>query len=98
MSELLYQILLAVLIVAVIFLILVLWRLYNILTEFNAASQIITKQVAALGSLVDNIIKSFEGFEQFIKTFFESLKSMGNFKQKISDFWDDDKKTKKEAK
>ncbi len=98
MSELLYQILLAVLIMAVVFLILVLWRLYNILTDFNAASEIIAKQVTALGALVDDIIKSLEGFRQSLKSFFESVKSLGNIKQKFSDFWDDDKKTKKEAK
>ena len=98
MSELLYQILLAVLVVAVIFLILVLWRLYNILTDFNAASQIIAKQVTALGALVDDIIKSLEGFMLSLKSIFESVKSLGNIKQKFSDFWEDDKKTKKEAK
>lgn len=98
MSELLYQILLAVLIVAVIFLIFVLWRLYNILTDINSASQIIAKQVTAISALVDDIIKSLEGFRQFLKSFFESVKSLGNIKQKFSDFWDDDKKTKKEAK
>jgi hypothetical protein len=98
MSELLYQILLAVLIVAVFFLILVLWRLYNILTDFNAASEIIAKQVTALGALVNDIIKSLEGFRQSLKSFFESVKSLGNIKQKFSDFWEDDKKTKKEVK
>ena len=98
MSELLYQILLAVLIVAVVFLVLVLWRLYNILTDFNTASQIIAKQVTAAGVLVNDIIKSLEGFKQSLKGFFESVKSIGNIKQKFSDFWDDDKKTKKEAK
>ena len=98
MSELLYQILLAVLVVAVVFLILVLWRLYNILTDFNSASQIIAKQVKAAGTLVNDIIKSLEGFKQSLQGILESIKSLGNLKQKISDFWEDDKKTKKEAK
>lgn len=98
MSDLLYQILLAVLIVAVVFLILILWRLYNILTDLNAASEIIAKQVSALGVLVNNIIKSLEEYSQSIKSFLESVKSLGNIKQKFSNFWDDDKKTKKEPK
>lgn len=98
MSELLYQILLAVLIVAVVFLIMVLWRLYNILTDFNTASEIIAKQVKQAGVLVNDIVKSLEGFKQSLKGFMESIKSIGNIKQKFSDFWDDEKKTKKEAK
>ena len=98
MSELLYQILLAVLIVAVVFLVLVLWRLYNVLTDLNTASNIIAKKVTAIGLLIDDTINMIDNLKHTVNGFLSSIKSLGNIKQKFSDFWEDDKKTKKEAK
>jgi len=97
MSELLYQILLAVLIVAVVFLIFVLWRLYNVLTDLNTASDIIAKKVTAIGLLIDDTISMIENLKHTAQGFLNSIKNFGAIKEKLSDFWEDDSKKKKGA-
>jgi len=90
MSELLYQILLGVLIVAVVILIFVLVRLYLILTDLNQASKVISEEVVRVGSLIDSIVSSLEGLRQTFAGFFASIKGIGKVKEKMADFWKDD--------
>jgi len=91
-SDVLYQILLGVLIVAVVTLIFVLVRLYMILTDVNKASKIITEKVSKVGVLVDHIVEMLESARETIKGAIESIKSVTKIKDKIADFWDNTEK------
>lgn len=97
LSETLYQILLGVLIVAVVALIFVLVRLYMVLTDVNKASKIIAEKVSKVGVLVDHIVEMLESARETIKGAMESIKSVSKIKDKITDFWDDKKDTKKDG-
>lgn len=88
-SEILYQILLGVLIVATVALVFVLVRLYMILTDVNKASKIISEKVSKVGVLVDHIVEMLESARETIKGAMESIKSVSKIKDKISDFWED---------
>lgn len=90
-SEILYQILLGVLIVATVALIFVLVRLYMILTDVNKSSKIISEKVAKVGVLVDHIVEMLENARQTLNGAMESIKSVTKIKDKIADFWDDHK-------
>jgi len=96
LSETLYQILLGVLIVAVVALVFVLVRLYMILTDVNKASKIISEKVSKIGVLVDHIVEMLESARETIKGAMESIKSVSKIKDKISDFWEEKKDTKKD--
>jgi len=91
-SEILYQILLGVLIVAVIALIFVLVRLYMILTDANKASKIIAEKVTKVGVLVDHIVDMLESARETVKGAMESIQSVTKIKDKISDFWNSSEK------
>ena len=95
MSEILYQVLLSVLIVAVVVLIFVLVRLYMILTDVNKASKIISEKVTKVGILVDHIVEMLESARETVKNAMESIKNVSKIKDKIVDFWGNDKKEAK---
>lgn len=98
MTEMLIQVLLAVSIIAVLFLIAVLWRSFSVLTDIKLTSGTISKKVAEIGVMIDETVKTIDGFKQTIKGLVDSLKGFSNFKEKLSDFWDDDKKRSKKDK
>lgn len=96
MSEILYQVLLGVLIVATIALIFVLVRAYLILTDINKASKVISEKVSKVGVLVDHIVEMLESARETVKGALESIKSVSKIKDKIADFWEDKKDSKKD--
>ena len=88
-SDILYQILLGVLIVATVALIFVLVRLYMILTDVNKASKIISEKVSKVGVLVDHIVEMLESARETVRGAMESIKNVSKIKDKITDFWGD---------
>jgi hypothetical protein len=88
-SDILYQVLLSVLIVAVVALIFVLVRMYMILTDVNKASKIISEKVSKVGVLVDHIVEMLESARETVKGAMESIKSVSKIKDRITDFWED---------
>ncbi len=85
-AEVLYMILLAVLIVAVMFLILVLWRAFRILTNLDSAmeeikkttgkvTEFVNRTVTKISELSDNLgifVKIAEKVSDSIKNYFEN--------------------------
>jgi uncharacterized membrane-anchored protein YhcB (DUF1043 family) len=72
-TEILYQILLVVLIVAGLFLIVALWRLIDVLSDLKKVSNIISKRAAEIDTYVGNILSSFKETADMIKGFLYSF-------------------------
>jgi hypothetical protein len=82
-TELLLQILYIFLIIATIFLIAVLWRIFGVLSNFKETSDIILKRVKELDESISKAKSTLLGFLEGIKNFIYSLEFVKKFKNTI---------------
>ena len=91
----LYQIMLVVYIVVGIFLLVVLWRLYLVLTDLNDASKRIAAITSDLNKGFDIVKEWLLNFKELTAGFINSFKSMEKIKDKVEGMFENNKtKTK----
>ena len=79
MTEILYQIALFVVILAVIALIFVLCRTYSILNDVKDSTGVVRKRVRDIDGVVSNLEVSLRGFSDILKSFLVSLDGIKSF-------------------
>ncbi len=85
MTEILYQIALFVVILAVIALIFVLIRTYSILNDVKDSTEVVRKRVRDIDGVVSNLEGSLRGFSDILKSFLASLDGIKSFFKKIEE-------------
>lgn len=92
--EFLYQTALVAVIIATIMLILVLWRMYLVLTDINATTQITKKRAKDFDLWLSEIESSVNSFSEVLRGFVKSFQSIAKIKNKIEAFVNADKEDK----
>lgn len=83
-TELLLQILYGVLIIASLFLIGVLWRTFEILSNFKETSSIILKRVKEIDESISKAKYTFMGLMEGVKSFIYSLEFVKKIRNTIN--------------
>ena len=79
MIEILYEIMLFVLIIAIIFLIVMFYKAITILNDVKDSSSIINKRVKDVDALVSNLENTVRGFSGILKNFLISLDGIKSY-------------------
>lgn len=86
-ADILYQFAMAMVIIAFLMLILVLWRLYLVLTDVNDMTKVIQKRTREVDGLIDNFQSTVKNYKEIVLAFLESFNNIKKIKEKIGDFW-----------
>lgn len=95
-ESILYQILLAVLIVGGVFLVMVLFRLYQVLTDIKDATTIISRRVEQIDGLIDSAGNKLKGLCGMASEFVSSIVGGKKVKEVFEDFWSKKSNSKEE--
>lgn len=87
-DDILYRVLAGVCIIAVVLLIVVLWKINKMMKDLNETSSIAKKRVKQLDSSLDVLEKNIDNASSIIKGFVSSLETSQKIKAKIKSFWD----------
>lgn len=85
-SDILYQIIMVLVAIATLMLIIVLWRLYLVLTDINETTKITKRRANDLDKLIDNLQSSLKGLKDLFSSFSDSFETMQKAKRKIESF------------
>ena len=86
-ENILYQILLGVLIIGGVFLIMVLWKLYQVLLDVRSATVRVSKRVEQIDNMIDIFGEKMKGIGSVVAGFVTSVLSGKKVKEVVEDFW-----------
>lgn len=96
MTDILIQILLVVAIVAVVFLIVVLWRWNNVLIDVKDTTSVVRKRAHEFDSWISSTENTIKDFISSFKSFLGAFEQIKKIKNKMAEYIDDsDSKTNK---
>ncbi len=90
MQDILYQVLFIVIIIATLMLILVLWRLYMVLTDINDTTKITKRRARDFDLWLSEAEKAFNNFSDMLKSFVGTFNQFKQIKNKISALFEND--------
>lgn len=96
LDETLYQIAITVFIIAGLFLILVLWRCYDVLTDVKDSTKIVKRRIKEIDQLVKEAQNSIEKLGQILSSFAGSFEKITEIRNKVGSLWEKNKKGNKD--
>ena len=83
MTDLLLQIVLILTAIALVLLMVVLWRMYTVLSDVNEATTITKKRIKSIDKWMSEFDYSIKSITDVVKSFTKSLEKIKDFKNKI---------------